>query len=336
MTKRIRTSITIPAAALAALCASAASARADLQICNRMSYVVETAIAVEDKGTVSTRGWFRIDPGSCQTVVQGEVQVEALYVYARALAVYGASPLPQSGTTEFCVAKDNFAMPAARNCRAGQTLARFAQVKPSETEKGGLATYLAEEAEYTDDQARDAAIQRLLTIAGYDATPIDGIRGTKTDAVLTQFLTDNKLGLTAAGRSDFFDTLIAAAQRPHTAGFAWCNDTPHVVMAALGVEEKGAITTRGWYRVEPGKCLRPELSATVRQLYSFAEAVAADGQVLLRGKQAVSWGGETILCTRNVKFELSEHKDCAEKGLTPSGFATVELAGTGGTMVRFK
>src|SRR5438105_2807044 len=82
--------------------------------------------------------------------------------------------------------------------------------------------------------ARADAIQRLLTIAGYDATPIDGIRGAKTDGVLTQFLADNKLGLTAAGRSDFFDTLIAAAQRPHTAGFSWCNDTPHVVMAALG------------------------------------------------------------------------------------------------------
>ena len=97
-------------------------------------------------------------------------------------------------------------------------------MKPSETEKG-LTAYLAEEAEYTDDQARDAAIQRLLDIAGYDVSPIDGIRGAKTDAALLQFIADNKLDTTAAGRSDFFDVLIAAAQKPDGVGFAWCNET---------------------------------------------------------------------------------------------------------------
>src|SRR5262249_39152083 len=135
-------------------------------------------------------------------------------VHARALPVYGASPLPQNGQADFCVTQDNFVLAAAHACnRPGQKLARFTQVKPSESEKG-LTVYLAEEAEYADDQARDAAIQRLLVIAGYDATPIDGIRGAKTDAALLQFLADNRLGNTAAGRSDFFDVLIAAAQKP--------------------------------------------------------------------------------------------------------------------------
>ena len=77
----------------------------------------------------------------------------------------------------------------------------------------------------TTTQARDAGIQRLLTIAGYDAGPIDGVRGEKTDAALAQFITDNKLENTAAGRSDFFDQLMTAAQRPNSAGFAWCNET---------------------------------------------------------------------------------------------------------------
>src|SRR5438552_2936895 len=126
----------------------------------------------------------------------------------------------------------------------------------------------------------EAAIQRLLTIAGYDASPIDGIRGAKTDAALALFLQDNKLGVTAAGRADFFDVLIAAAQKPDGVGFAWCNDTSHVVMAALGIEDKGVVTTRGWYRVEPGKCLRPEVKGQLRRLYSFAEAVGGAGQAL--------------------------------------------------------
>ena len=131
--------------------------RADLQLCNRMSYVVETAIGIEDKGSAATRGWFRIDPGQCRVVLQGEVQAESLYVHARALPVYGASPMPQGGHADLCVGNDNFILAGARACTAktGQKLARFTAIKPSETEKG-LTAYLAEEAEYSDDQARDA------------------------------------------------------------------------------------------------------------------------------------------------------------------------------------
>lgn len=317
--------------------AALAPARADVQLCNRMSYVVETAVGIEDKGATATRGWFRIDPGQCRVVIQGEVQAESLYVHARALPVYGASPLPQGGHADLCVASENFILASARACsaRTGQKLVRFTAVKPSETEKG-LTAYLAEEAEYTDDQARDAAIQRLLNIAGYDVSPIDGIRGAKTDAALLQFIADNKLTPTAAGRSDFFDVLIAAAQRPDGIGFAWCNETSHVVMAALGVVENGAVVTRGWYRVEPGKCLRPEVRGQLSKLYSFAEAIGPNGQPLQRAERRLAWGGETILCTRNVKFELIEHKDCAAQGLTSAGFATVELGGRSGTKLRFK
>ncbi len=323
--------------AAAALWAAIAPAHADLQLCNRMSYVIETAVGIEDKGAAATRGWFRIDPGQCRAVIQGEVQAESLFVHARTLPVYGASPLPQGGHADLCVQNDNFILASARSCtaRTGQKMARFTQVKPSETEKG-LTAYLAEEAEYSDDQARDAAIQRLLVIAGYDATPIDGIRGAKTDAALLQFIADNKLTATAAGRSDFFDVLIAAAQKPDGIGFAWCNETAHVVMAALGVEENGAVVTRGWYRVEPGKCLRPEVRGQLRRLYSFGEAIGANGQVIHRSERPMAWGGATILCTRNVKFELMEHKDCASQGLTSAGFATVELAARGGTKLRFK
>lgn len=333
MAYRITAHLTLAVAALAAL---AAPARADLQLCSRMSYVVEAAIAIEDKSVAATRGWFRIDPGQCRTVLQGTLPGEGLYIHARALAVYGGSPLPQHGHSDFCIAAENFVLASAQRCtRAGQALARFTAVKPTESEKG-LSAYLAEEAEYTDEQARDAGIQRLLVIAGYDANPIDGVRGAKTDAALLQFTADNKLDNIATGRPDFFDTLIAAAQKPDGAGFAWCNETSHVVMAALGVEDKGAVTTRGWYSVAPGKCLRPDLSGRPRRLYSFGEAVGPEGQTLRQAKGAFSWGGETILCTRNVKFELSDHKDCAGQGLNPAGFASVELSGRGGTTVKFK
>jgi len=345
MTVRTITRLTF---VLAALAASTVAARADLQICSRMSYVVETALAFEDKGAAATRGWFRIDPGLCRTIIQGDVPAQNLYIHARALPVYGGSPLPQNGNADFCVGNESFVFPAAQTCnRSGQRMARFTAVKPSPIDKG-LAVYLAEDAEYTDEQARDAGIQRLLVIAGYDANPIDGIRAGKTDAALAQFIIDNKLENTAAGRQDFFDVLMAAAQKPSAAGFAWCNETRNTVMAAVGVEEQGAVVTRGWYRVAPGKCLRPDVTGKPRRLYSFGEAVGSDNQPLRdaarpAGQNAapavsanLSWGGSTILCTRNSKFELSDHKDCGGNGLTATGFATVELSPTGATTVQFK
>jgi hypothetical protein len=58
----------LPAAALS-LFASAEPARADLKLCNRMSYVIDAAIGIDDKAATATRGWFRIDPASCRFVV---------------------------------------------------------------------------------------------------------------------------------------------------------------------------------------------------------------------------------------------------------------------------
>jgi len=163
MAFRITTQLTLGFAAVAAF---AQPARADLQLCSRMSYVVEAAIAVEDKGAAATRGWFRIDPGQCRVVLQGALPGDTLYIHARALPVYGGSPLPQAGTTDFCVGENTFVMPATKSCRGGQKIARFTAVKPSDNDKGITTAYLAEDAEYDNEQARDAGIQRLLAIAG--------------------------------------------------------------------------------------------------------------------------------------------------------------------------
>ena len=62
--------LALPAAALSFL-ASGEPAFADLRLCNRMSYVVEAAIGIDDKAATATRGWFRIDPATCRVVVQG-------------------------------------------------------------------------------------------------------------------------------------------------------------------------------------------------------------------------------------------------------------------------
>jgi peptidoglycan hydrolase-like protein with peptidoglycan-binding domain len=124
------------------------------------------------------------------------------------------------------------------------------------------------QADYDDQQARLAGIQRLLVIAGYDASPIDGMEGARTQSAIKAFLRDRKLTPDAAARPDFFATLHEAARNPEGHGFSWCNETQYTIMASLGVVEMGAIVTRGWYKVAAGQCVRPALRIEPLKVYS--------------------------------------------------------------------
>src|SRR4030081_4100184 len=131
------TLIALPAAAISFL-VSSAPAYADLKLCNRMSYVIEAAIGIDDKAATATRGWFRIDPAACRVVAQGTLTADRILLNARALGVCGASPIPQNGGDTLCIAPDNFVIAAARQCRTGQTPAPFTQVSPTPTDDGNL------------------------------------------------------------------------------------------------------------------------------------------------------------------------------------------------------
>jgi uncharacterized membrane protein len=310
------------------------SARADLKICNRMSYVVEAAIGIDDRGATATRGWFRIDPAQCRTVLQGQVAADRLLLHARALSVYGASPAARDGADMLCVADANFTIAAARQCRDGQSAVPFTEVKPSSDDAGNSVAYLSEDSEYDDEQARLAGIQRLLTIAGYDATPIDGVDGRKTQTALAAFLASRNLAADAVQGPAFFETLLGAAQSPSSRGLTWCNDTPHRIMAAVATDDGKVQTSRGWYRIEPNTCLHPDIAGQPKRVFSFAEAVDADGHPVQLAGRPLNWSGPSIFCTQDVKFELSEQGDCSARGLAATGFAAVDL-GSGGKTLRF-
>jgi uncharacterized membrane protein len=325
--------MSLPAAAIS-LFVSSLPAFADLKLCNRMSYVVEAAIGIDDKAATATRGWFRIDPAACRVVMQGALTADRILLNARALGVYGASPIPQNGSDMLCIAPDNFVIAAARQCRGGQTPAPFTQITPTRTDDGNLIAYLAEDSEYDDEQARLAGIQRLLVIAGYDAAPIDGVDGPKTQGALAAFLKSRGLAADIVQSQNFFTTMIEAVQKPSSSGLTWCNDTPHKIMAAVATDDGKAVTSRGWYRIDPGKCLHPDVTGQPKQVYSFAEAVDGENRAVKYRDKPLNWGGPKELCTRESKFEVSEQGDCGTRGLAATGFAPVDMS-SGGKTLRF-
>src|SRR4029079_5978608 len=260
--------MSLPAAAIS-LFISALPAFAALTRCNRVSYGGEGAIGIDDKSATATRGWFRIDPAACRVVLQGALTADRILLNARALGVYGASPIPQNGSDTLCIAPENFVIAAARQCRGNQTPAAFTQITPTKTDDGNLVAYLAEDSEYDDEQARLAGIQRLLVIAGYDAAPIDGVDGPKTQGALAAFLKNRGLTADIVQSQSFFTTMIDAVQSPSSTGLTWCNDTPHKIMAAVGTDDGKAVTSRGWYRIDPGKCLHPDVTGQPKQVFSF-------------------------------------------------------------------
>jgi len=313
---------------------AATSARAELTLCNRTSFRMEAAIGLEKRASVATRGWFRLDPGQCRQVIDGPIDADMVYLHARTAPVYGSTPLPKNGQAEFCIRDSDFDIADARGCPTSQQ-AHFSAAKPSDSPKGPVVN-LAEESDYDDVQARLAGIQRLLVIAGYDAYPIDGVPGAKTQAAITKFLNDRKLAADAAAAPNFFDALTEAARNPEGIGFSWCNDTKYAVMASLGIVEMGAIVTRGWYRVNVGQCVRPDLRGDPHRLYSYAEAVDSSGRAVKRGDAPLAWGGAVALCTRDGRFELADHKDCAARGLNSAGFAVIDISKQPATTIRFK
>lgn len=316
--------------------AALAPARADLSICNHTSYVAEAALGIEQSGVRATRGWFRLYPGQCRPVLRGEVAAEHLYLHARALPVYGTVVMTAQGPS-LCAGTGDFLVSPADACTGeGQAKLPFAEVRPS-GEGGDLALHLAEPGEYSDEQARLAALQRLLDLLGYDPGPIDGTSGGKTDTALAAYLGDRGLPDSAAAEPGLVERMLQAVRAGEGVGLIWCNDTARTVMAALAREDKGVILASGWWRIEPGRCLRPEQAdGPGGRLYSFGAAVDARGApVKTPDGRPLVWGGDNVLCTRANRFELRDHADCRGRGLDETGFAAVALSPRGAATVRF-
>ena len=128
--------------------------------------------------------------------------------------------------------------------------------------------------------------------------------------------------------------MIEAVQKPPPPGLTWCNDTPHKIMAAVATDDGKAVTSRGWYRIDPGKCLHPDVTGQAEAGLQLRRSRRQRKPRRQIQGQAAELGRAKELCTRESKFEISEQGDCGTRGLAPIGFAPVDMS-SGGKTLRF-
>jgi uncharacterized membrane protein len=109
--------------------------------------------------------------------------------------------------------------------------------------------------------------------------------------------------------------MVGAMTLPARADLKLCNNTESRVGVALGYKDKEGWATEGWWTIAPQKCmtlLKGDLIA--RYYYVFAVDYDKGG----------SWGGKSIMCTRDKVFTIRGVEECETRGYNKTGFFEVD------------
>ena len=109
--------------------------------------------------------------------------------------------------------------------------------------------------------------------------------------------------------------MLGAMALPAQADLKLCNKTTSRVGVALGYKDKEGWATEGWWTIDPQKCL-PLLKGDLIARYYYVFAVDYD--------KGGSWGGKSMMCTRDKVFTIRGIEDCEGRGYSKTGFFEVD------------
>jgi len=289
--------------------------------CNRTSYVLASAIGKENGPRTESRGWFVLQPGQCQVVLNEPLHSGVYYTFAYTLPVHSGGVKNFAGNRMLCASpgSGSFAIIGQDDCeRRGFVARKFSTIRTGDNTD--WTTTFTEPTEYSFEEARIAGVQRLLADIGLDAGDIDGYLGAKTRRALVDFKEKHGIAPDLTLPNVLYDALVKDAQQAHEdVGYSFCNDTGNVVWAAIGYESEGEIVATGWYRVDSRRCAKViKARLTEDTYYTFAETEQGVGRHFV-------WGGDRLLCTMDNRFTIREHNDCEKRGYVTIGFARIEV-----------
>jgi uncharacterized membrane protein len=108
---------------------------------------------------------------------------------------------------------------------------------------------------------------------------------------------------------------ILAAAAPAHADLKLCNNTESKVGVALGYKDMQGWASEGWWNIGANSCETLLKGALIARFY-YIFAVDYD--------KGGSWGGKSILCTRDKLFTIRGQKNCVERGYQKTGFFEVD------------
>jgi uncharacterized membrane protein len=298
--------------------AAAMPAHAALNVCNKTSYVLYTAIGYQARTEAITQGWARIIPGKCADIYPGPLSSAAYYLYAKSSQAHSGAERAWGGNVRLCAKTTNFVLhqPLIMDtCPGDSFIMPFSRVQTH----GRLnwSTTLTESAALSSfDLARQAGIVRLLIDGGYKITD-----GKSANTALRDFHQRMKLG-DHVSYADLFDALETAALKSAAPmGYSICNDGGGDIYAAIGVQNGKDWVSRGWWKVAPAACAR-----------ALTQPLAYDKVFLFvqdhNNKRLVT--GPEKFCVADVEYETGQRQNCPSKGLTEAGVAMTRTKGTTG------
>lgn len=112
---------------------------------------------------------------------------------------------------------------------------------------------------------------------------------------------------------------------PAQADLKLCNNTDSRVGVALGYKDKDGWATEGWWTIPPQaeapKNCMPLLKGELIARYYYVFAVDYD--------KGGSWGGKSMMCTRDKVFTIRGIEECESRGYTRTGFFEVDTGEQG-------
>lgn len=321
-------SLVVGLAVLSLLSFSSAPAHAQSQsveLCNETSYFLRVATAIRSGGASRSQGWLLLVPGDCITSAITAGAVSEAYVHAVSDPAHIGAGLIFDGRERFCTdaVETDFQIDGRRECRArGFRETSFA---PIDLRGKSPKVTFSESEEYSKQQARTAGLQRLLQENGYEIVRIDGVAGRQTDRILKKYLADRGLsdGLsTSATLTKLFEDI---SRQQADRGLRICNKTPHLVWAATGQVTQTGFSSRGWLRVAPDQCTTAINAALKERFYfTYAEAVDANGTIIMEGGRQKIWSGDFDMCVKTTRFVINGTSDCEERGFERFAFTRID------------
>ncbi len=284
-------------------------------LCNRTSYVLEAAVGYPEGSGITVEGWTRLNPGACDIALEGPLQTQVHYLNARTSSAHLGGGREWGGRFDLCVdPTGTISLESPPDCSAmGLETQGFRPVNISGAE--GWMNELTEVENWTEEQARNAGLQRLLDEAGVVSGNIDGFIGQRTRAAIGNFLRTQGLPADLSD-DDLIDYLEqAAAERGRNIGFTLCNRTASRIWSAIARRSPEGWESRGWWRIEAGGCARV-IDRPLRGSDYFVYAELEEGDRLRTLSQA-----SEAFCVGQAKFAIIGRDDCEEAAYRTALFA---------------